>query len=92
MSPHIVQLRTPDLYRLFASSTVLYLNRFCTNGWYWNFAGLGAVGRFVGAARAVEEDMDRVHCRDVALDMAWKAARAAVAGWDMVDWFVDKWM
>lgn len=70
---------TPDLYRLFASSTVLYILR-CANGWEgrdWKYAGLGAVGLLAGALRTV--DINRGHCRDAALGRALMTARAVAA-------------
>ncbi len=81
-------MRTPDLYRLLASSTVLKERR-CTNGWrhwkFWTLAGLGAVGLvWPGALRAV--DISRAHCRGAVLanDKTLVAARAIAAGCDMM--------
>jgi hypothetical protein len=72
---------TPDRYRLFASSTVLYILR-CANGWKgrdWKCAGLGAVGLLAGAGPLRAVDMKRGHCRDVALGRALRTARAVAA-------------
>ena len=77
--PLTCMTHTPDLYRLLASSTVLYILR-CAQGWKgrdWKCAGPGAVGLLAGPLRAV--DMKRGHCRDVALGRALRMARAVAA-------------
>lgn len=81
-----VQSHTPDLYRLFASSTVLK-NLRCPVGWQGEEcsrdpAGVEAVGRWAGRLRTV--DIGRAHCRLAALEVMLRAARAAAVGWDIV--------
>lgn len=71
---------TPDRYRLFASSTVFHLVRRCSNGWrVWARERVGAAGRRARCA----VDINRVHCREGALERALKTLRIGAADCDI---------